>query len=57
MKLSYRGVDYEYNPNLQKVRDLDAYGAYRGAEVHFTSHSRTQPRATGLKYRGAAYDQ
>ncbi|MBD2089816.1 DUF4278 domain-containing protein [Microcoleus sp. FACHB-1515] len=56
MKLSYRGVDYEYNPN-QKVRDLDAYGTYRGAEVHFTSHTRTQSRATGLKYRGAAYDQ
>ena len=57
MKLTYRGVDYEYNPNQRRIKDLDAVGLYRGETVKFSPTTRMQPRLAGLKYRGASYDQ
>lgn len=57
MKLTYRGVSYDYDPNQRQINDLDAVGSYRGAAIRFLPTVPQRTRAVGLKYRGASYDE
>lgn len=56
MKLTYRGVSYEYNPPQVEVADSEEVGKYRGVTLHFHKllKSVAQP-SFDLKYRGVAY--
>jgi hypothetical protein len=57
MKLTYRGVSYEYNPPKVEYGDRTQVGKYRGVDIRF----RNLPKAPVLQptldlvYRGAAY--
>ncbi|NET32338.1 MAG: DUF4278 domain-containing protein [Cyanothece sp. SIO1E1] len=57
MKLSYRGIGYEYNPASPEVADSPLTGKYRGQPIHF--HNLKRAIAHGpefdLKYRGVSY--
>jgi len=57
MKLSYRGISYEYNPPEVKTAQSGAAGKYRGLDWRFRNLNKSpvlQPSAN-LKYRGVAY--
>jgi hypothetical protein len=57
MKLTYRGVSYDYNPPQIEVSDSNTVGKYRGLDVRFRNPQKAivlQP-TLDLKYRGAAY--
>lgn len=56
MKLTYRGVSYEYTPPPMPVVDTEELGHYRGAIFHFHKliKSIAQP-SLDLKYRGVSY--
>ncbi|WP_421658783.1 DUF4278 domain-containing protein [Leptothermofonsia sp. ETS-13] len=57
MKLSYRGVNYEYQPLTLEVTENEILGKYRG--VNWRCHTLNEmpvPQADRvLKYRGVAY--
>ena len=36
MKLTYRGVDYDYNPAVLDVTESEAVGQYRGQATKFS---------------------
>lgn len=57
MKLTYRGVSYNYNPVEVKSADIVATGTYRGAAYRFRQQQSTlaQQPSLDLKYRGVAY--
>jgi hypothetical protein len=57
MKLTYRGVSYEYNPPKVEYGDRTQVGKYRGVDIRFRNLPKTpvlQP-TLDLLYRGAAY--
>ena len=57
MKLTYRGVDYDYNPPVLDVTQSEAACQYRGqsATVNYVRHVPITQPAEQLKYRGVAY--
>ncbi|MEL7332951.1 MAG: DUF4278 domain-containing protein [Cyanobacteria bacterium J06560_2] len=56
MKLTYRGINYEYNPPRVSVADTEEVGKYRGALLHFHKLIKALPQpAVDLVYRGVAY--
>lgn len=57
MKLSYRGVSYELNPNLLEVTESAIIEKYRGLPIRMTSVSREYiPQSIRkLNYRGNNY--
>ena len=57
MKLSYRGVSYELNPNLIEVTEIEIIGKYRGLPIRMTSvASEFIPQSImKLTYRGNNY--
>lgn len=57
MKLTYRGVEYDYNPPRLDITLSEATGQYRGQQSHYAYVRHlpiTQP-AERLSYRGVAY--
>lgn len=58
MKLSYRGVQYDYEPALLEVRESQSSGFYRGRRLHFpyASHLHAPQPVSNLTYRGIRYD-
>lgn len=57
MKLTYRGVDYDYNPPVLDVTESEIECLYRGHKAHYT-YVRNVPipqSAERLTYRGVPY--
>lgn len=57
MKLTYRGVSYDYNPPKVEYGDRAQVGKYRGVDIRFRNPKKPlvlQP-TLDLVYRGAAY--
>jgi hypothetical protein len=57
MKITYRGVSYEYNPPAVEYGDLSQSGKYRGLDIRFRNPKKVpvlQP-TLDLLYRGVAY--
>ncbi|MCM1984206.1 DUF4278 domain-containing protein [Lyngbya confervoides] len=57
MKLTYRGVTYDYNPPVVEMEPSKIQGKYRGLEWRFRNPKRVpvlQP-TLDLKYRGVSY--
>ncbi|MBD2460036.1 DUF4278 domain-containing protein [Oscillatoria sp. FACHB-1407] len=57
MKLTYRGISYDYNPPQAQVGEVVAAGQYRGSGVRFRKAQKqlSQQPSLDLKYRGVAY--
>lgn len=57
MKLTYRGVSYEYNPPVVEVEQGEVAGKFRGLDWRF--HNLKKPLLlqppVNLTYRGVAY--
>ncbi len=56
MKLTYRGVSYQYNPPTE-ITEMEVAGKYRGRDWRFRNLQKPpilQPRAN-LTYRGVTY--
>lgn len=57
MKLTYRGVSYDYNPPKVEYGDRTQVGKYRGVDIRFRNPQKPlvlQP-TLDLMYRGVAY--
>ncbi len=57
MKLTYRGVTYDYNPPKVEYGDRQEVGKYRGVDIRFRNIKKApvmQP-TLDLLYRGVAY--
>lgn len=57
MKLSYRGVGYDYNPPTLEVTEGEILGKYRGANWRCRTMNElpTPQPASNLTYRGVSY--
>lgn len=57
MKLTYRGVQYDYTPPAVEMNHTAEAGKYRGVDIRFRSVKRNpvQQPTLDLVYRGAAY--
>jgi hypothetical protein len=57
MKLTYRGVQYDYNPPLTETQPTEDVGSYRGVDIRFRKTAKTyvHPLKVDLMYRGVAY--
>jgi Domain of unknown function (DUF4278) len=57
MKLTYRGIGYEYEQPTIDMLEGEIGGKYRGAAwtIRYPRHIPVQPLALNLKYRGIAY--
>lgn len=57
MKLTYRGVSYEYNPPLIETSEVEVVGKYRGLDWRFRNPTKVPVMQSNLdlKYRGVAY--
>ena len=57
MKLTYRGISYDYNPPMLEVTESDIAMQYRGQSAPYTyvRHVPIPQLAERLTYRGAAY--
>lgn len=57
MKLTYRGVSYEYTPPTVEFSNSNTVGKYRGLDVRFRNPVKVpvQQPTLDLVYRGAAY--
>lgn len=56
MKLSYRGIQFEANPEIAETASSDMAGTYRGQQVAFRKpHAKALDSAIALKYRGNSY--
>ncbi len=57
MKLTYRGVDYDYNPTSLELTEQEIVGRYRGQAVTFkyVRHVPVPQPAHHLTYRGVPY--
>ena len=57
MKLTYRGVNYDYNPPMLEVTTGDVAMKYRGQTAHYTyaQHVPIPQPVERLTYRGVAY--
>ena len=58
MKLTYRGVSYEYNPPAVETVSGVAQGKYRGVDFRFrnTQKAPIMPPHHNLTYRGVKYN-
>ena len=58
MKLTYRGVEYDYNPPMLEMAESETVGCYRGARSHYTyvRHLPIPQPVNRLTYRGVAYE-
>lgn len=57
MKLTYRGVSYEYTPPQVETSNSNTVGKYRGLDVRFRNPVKTPVLQSNLDllYRGVAY--
>jgi hypothetical protein len=57
MKLTYRGVQYDYNPPVTETQPTAAVGKYRGVDVRFRTVTKNpvHPLKVDLMYRGVPY--
>lgn len=57
MKLTYRGVQYDYNPPAVALNHTAEVGKYRGVDIRFRTikSNPVQQPTLDLVYRGAAY--
>jgi hypothetical protein len=57
MKLTYRGVNYDYNPPTVETSDAPTVGKYRGLDIRFRNPAKPLVLQSNLdlKYRGVAY--
>ncbi len=57
MKLTYRGLDYDYDPPTIDMMESEAGGLYRGCrwQVCYPRHIPVTQPSHELKYRGVAY--
>jgi hypothetical protein len=57
MKLTYRGVQYDYNPPLTETQLTENVGKYRGVDVRFRKVTKNlvHPLKVDLMYRGVPY--
>lgn len=57
MKLTYRGVQYDYNPPVVETRTTSEVGKYRGVDIRFRTVKKNpvQQPTLDLVYRGVAY--
>lgn len=57
MKLTYRGVQYDYTPPVVAMTDTAEVGKYRGVDIRFRSAKKrlVQQPTLDLIYRGVAY--
>lgn len=57
MKLTYRGVSYDYNPPAVETSEAPTVGKYRGLDVRFRNPKKASVQQTtlDLMYRGVAY--
>jgi outer membrane usher protein FimD/PapC len=58
MKLSYRGVSYDYTPPAVETTQSEFVGKYRGLNWRFSAVKKAPVQQTNLdlKYRGVAYN-
>lgn len=57
MKLTYRGVQYDYTPPVVEMNTTSDVGSYRGVDIRFRTvkKSPVQQPTLDLVYRGVAY--
>lgn len=57
MKLTYRGVSYDYNPPVVQTSTTDDVGKFRGVDIRFRTIQKApvQQPTLDLLYRGVAY--
>jgi hypothetical protein len=57
MKLTYRGVQYDYNPPAVEMNNTSDVGKYRGVDIRFRTAKKNpvQQPTLDLVYRGVAY--
>ncbi|MEM9903911.1 MAG: DUF4278 domain-containing protein [Cyanobacteria bacterium P01_D01_bin.44] len=57
MKLTYRGVQYDYNPPAIETQSIETTGKYRGVDIRFRQVSKApiHPLKVDLIYRGVPY--
>lgn len=57
MKLTYRGVQYDYTPPVVEMNKTAEVGKYRGVDIRFRTVKKNpvQQPTLDLVYRGAAY--
>ncbi|MEM9002817.1 MAG: DUF4278 domain-containing protein [Cyanobacteria bacterium P01_F01_bin.86] len=57
MKLTYRGIQYDYTPPSVEMRDISEVGTYRGVDIRFRTIKKApvQQATLDLVYRGVAY--
>ncbi|MEL6552157.1 MAG: DUF4278 domain-containing protein [Cyanobacteria bacterium J06621_11] len=58
MKLTYRGIEYDYNPPMLEIAESEIVGQYRGQQTRYTyvRHVPIPQPAERLSYRGVAYE-
>ena len=58
MKLTYRGIEYDYNPPMLEMAESEITGCYRGQRTHYTyvRHVPIPQPVSRLTYRGVAYE-
>lgn len=58
MKLTYRGISYDYESPTLDMEEGEVSGKYRGQawKMRYPRHIPTMEPQTNLKYRGIAYD-
>ncbi|NER79853.1 MAG: DUF4278 domain-containing protein [Leptolyngbya sp. SIO1D8] len=57
MKLTYRGIQYDYTPPTVEMRTTSEVGHYRGVDIRFRTVKKNpvQQPTLDLVYRGVAY--
>lgn len=57
MKLTYRGVSYNYNPDPQEMTESNILGKYRGQawNIRYPKHMNIPQPIAQLQYRGVPY--
>ncbi|MFH7245380.1 MAG: DUF4278 domain-containing protein [Spirulina sp.] len=57
MKLTYRGVSYDYTPPTTTLKTVDEVGKFRGVDIRFRTVTKApvQQPTLDLMYRGVAY--
>ncbi|WP_008312404.1 DUF4278 domain-containing protein [Leptolyngbya sp. PCC 6406] len=57
MKLTYRGIEYDYNPPVAELDKTSEVGKYRGVDIRFRTIKKApvQQSTVDLMYRGVAY--
>jgi hypothetical protein len=57
MKLTYRGVSYDYTPPAVETNTIDEVGKFRGVDIRFRTVKKApvQQPTLDLVYRGVAY--